>query len=67
MVEYYRCTTSAGIPGTYRILDTISAGLYKDTFIVPKVEKIAISRLAYRYGVLSRFDRAALQDVSRRH
>ena len=65
IVEYYKCTTTFGIPGAHRILDNISAGLYKDTYVVPKLECIDINRLAYRYGELSRFDRAALDEKRR--
>ena len=62
VVSYYKCTTSSGIPGTHHILDPISAGLYKETYIVPKIEKIALHRLAYQYGTLSRFDKDAIRN-----
>ena len=62
-VEYYKCTTRSGLPCSHRILDTISAGLYKDTYVVPRVETIGINRLAYRYGELSQFDKAAIKDL----
>ena len=62
VVTYYRCTTSVGIPGTHHILDPISAGLYMETYIIPKAERIGLNRLAYRYGELSRFDKAAIKD-----
>ena len=65
VVEYYKCTTTAGIPGSHRILDNISAGLYMDTYVVPKLERIGINRLAYRFGELSRFDRASLSEMGR--
>ena len=61
IVTYYRCTSTAGLPGTHHILDNISAGLYKETYIVPRVEKIGLSRLAHRFGVLSKFDKVAIK------
>lgn len=62
VVSYYKCTTSSGIPGTHHIVDPISAGLYKETYIIPKIEKIGLHRLAYQYGTLSRFDRDAIRN-----
>ena len=59
VIEYYRCTTKC-VPGAHRIIDAISAGLYRDTYIIPRVDRIDVKRLAYRYGELSRFDKAAI-------
>ena len=60
-IEFYKCTTNSGAPGAYHVIDTISAGLYRNTYIVPRTEKANIGCLAHRSGELSRFDMKVLR------
>ena len=62
-VEFYRCTSNANVPGAYHIQDPISAGLYKETFVILKKERGSIKQLGHRFGVLSKFDKEALGEL----
>ena len=62
-VRYCKCTTNTGVTGSYHILDPISAGLHKETYVVPRIEKIGLNRLVYRYGILCRFDKDAINTI----
>ena len=62
-VEYYKCTTNPNAPGAYHVMDQISAGMYRDTYVVPRTKRMSISNLAHRCGVLSRFDIEALRGL----
>ena len=63
-VRYMKCTTvqSDRVP-QMPIGDTISAGLERNTYIVPVVKLIDRSKLQYRMGHLCREDLECLKEI----